>query len=99
MAYEVIISDDVLITLDAVVFYLERNWSKKIAERFLHTFYQKVDAIATNPAISRKSSKHSSIKKILITKHNILYYKVIEDRIELLQIFDRRQDPAKNKFE
>ena len=99
MAYEVIISTDVLRTLDAIVFYLERNWSKKIAEKFLLTFYETVDAIAKNPAISRRSSKYPTIRKILVTRHNMLYYEVIHDRIELLQIFDTRQNPEKNKFE
>ncbi len=99
MAYEVIISTDVLKSLDAVVFYLERKWSANVAKKFLRTFYKKVDAIAINPAIGRKCLRYSSIRKAYITKHNILYYELIEDRIELLQIFDSRQNPAKNIFE
>ena len=98
MAYEVIISTDVLKTLDAIAFYLEREWSKKVAVQFLNTFYKKVDAIAINPLISRRSSKYTAIRKILITKHNMLYYEVFNERIELLQIFDTRQNPEKNKF-
>jgi plasmid stabilization system protein ParE len=59
-----------------------------------------VDAIAINPSISRKSSRYPTIRKIFITKHNIiLYYEVFEERIELLQIFDSRQNPEKNIFE
>ena len=99
MAYEVIISTDVLKSLDAVVFYLERKWSVNVAKKFLRTFYKKVDAIAINPSTSRKSSRYPTIRKIFITKHNILYYEVFEKRIELLQIFDSRQNPAKNIFE
>jgi plasmid stabilization system protein ParE len=99
MAYKVIFSPDVLNGLDAIVFYLERNWSKAVAKKFLLLFYEKVDIIASNPAIGRKSSKYSSIRKMLITKHNMLYFEVFPDRIELLQVFDTRQDPAKNKFE
>jgi plasmid stabilization system protein ParE len=99
MAYKVIVSKDVLNGLDAIIFYLERNWSKAVAKKFLLRFYEKVDAIAINPAIGRKSSRHSSVRKTLITKHNMLYFEVFPDHIELLQIFDTRQNPAKNKFE
>ncbi len=99
MAYKVIISTDVLNGLDAIVFYLERNWSKAVAKKFLLRFYEKVDAIATNPAIGRRSPRHSSVRKILITKHNMLYFEVSSDHIELLQIFDTSQNPAKNKFQ
>lgn len=99
MAYEVIISGDVLKMLDSIVFYLENNWSKKIAKKFLINFYAKVDALVSNPAINPKSSKSTSIWKMLITKHNMLYYEVHDNTIELLQLFDTRQSPAKNKFE
>ena len=101
MAYEVIISGDVLKMLDSIVFYLENNWSKKIAKKFLINFYAKVDALVSNPAINPKSSKSksTSIRKMLITKHNMLYYEVHDNTIELLQLFDTRQSPAKNKFE
>ena len=99
MAFQVIISSDVLNALDSIVFYLEEKWSKTVARKFLVRFYEKVDSIASNPTISRKSTKYPSIRKVLITKHNMLYYEVFDDRIELLQIFDTRQDPAKNKFE
>jgi plasmid stabilization system protein ParE len=99
MAYEVIIAADVLKSLDAVIFYLEKRWSKNVAKKFLLTFYKKVDAIALNPTIGRRSSRYPVIRKIFITKHNILYYEVFEERIELLQIFDSRQNPQKNIFE
>jgi len=39
------------------------------------------------------------VLSVLITKQNMLYYKVFDDRIELLQLFDTRQDPTKNKFD
>lgn len=99
MAYSVVFSNDVLNRLDAIVFYLERNWSKAVAKRFLIRFYERVDTIALNPALGRKSSRYESIRKILITKHNMLYFEVFNDRIELLQLFDTRQNPAKNKFD
>ena len=99
MAYKVIFSRDVLNGLEAIIFYLERNWSKAIAQKFLLRFYEKVDTIAINPATGRKSSRHSSIRKMLITKHNMLYFEVFTDHIEILQIFDTRHNPVKNKFE
>ena len=99
MAYEIIISNEVFSALNAVVLYLEKRWSKKVAENFLFIFYDKVNAIANNPNIGRKTNKDSDIRKILITKHNMLYYEVSGNRIELLTIFFTIQDPLKNKFE
>ncbi len=99
MAYQVIISDEVFSALNAVVLYLENKWSKKDAENFLLTFYDKVDTIAKNPSIGRKTSKNPTIRKVLITKHNILYYEVTGNQIALLTIFFTVQNPDKNKLE
>ena len=99
MANEIIISNEVFSALNAVVLYLEKRWSKKVAENFLFIFYDRVDAIANNPNIGRKTNKYQGIRKILITKHNMLYYEIRGNRIELLTIFFTVQDPSKNKFE
>ncbi len=99
MAYKVIFSKDLLNGLDTIIFYLEMKWSKAVAKKFLRRFYEKIDTIAANPTLARKSSRYLFIRKILITKHNMLYFEVFKDHIELLQIFDTRQNPVKNKFE
>ena len=99
MAYEIIISDEVFSALNAIVLYLEKEWSKKVATNFLLIFYDTVDSIANNPKIGRKTIKNPSIRKILVTKHNMLYFEVAGNRIELLTIFFTAQNPAKNKLE
>lgn len=73
MAYKVIISDEVFGALNAVVLYLESKWSRKDAENFLLNFYDKVDKLAKNAALGRKTIKNPTIRKLLITKHNMLY--------------------------
>jgi plasmid stabilization system protein ParE len=99
MAYQIIISDEVFDSLNSIVLYLETKWSKKIAKNFLLIFYEKVDALAIRPNIGKRTIKNPAIRKILITKHNMLYYEVTDNSIELLSIFYTVQDPAKNKME
>ncbi len=72
MAHQIIVSDEVFASLTSIIAYLEAKWSKKVAENFLLIFYNKVEAIVLNPSIGRKSEKDPSIRKILITKHNLL---------------------------
>ena len=99
MAYQIIISAEVFNSLNAVLLYLETKWSEKVAKNFLTTFYKKVDALAINPNIGKRTIKNPSIRKILITKHNMLYYEVVGNTIVLLSIFYTSQHPAKNKIE
>ena len=99
MAYEIIISDEVFSALNAVVLYLENKWSKKDAENFLLIFYNTVDKLTNNPTLGRKTFKNPSIRKLLITKHNMLYYEVTGNKIALLTIFFTTQNPDRNKLE
>jgi plasmid stabilization system protein ParE len=99
MAYEVIFSEEVFEKLNHIVFYLETNWTKKVAQNFLLTFYNCIDNLTFNPKAGMQTLKDSSIRKFVITKHNTLYYQINYNRIELLTIFFNVQNPDKNKFE
>ena len=99
MAYEVIFSDEIFEKLNSIIYYLENNWSKKVAETFLKTFYSRINNIAYNPKAGMQTKKNPNIRKFIITKHNTLYYEIFEDKIELLTIFFNAQNPDKNKFE
>lgn len=99
MAYQVVIPEAVFDTLNSIISYLEENWSKKIAENFIVAFYEKINIISKNPKVGRKHSQKIFIRKILITGHNVLYYDVCDDKVNLLGIFFNVQNPKKNKFE
>jgi plasmid stabilization system protein ParE len=99
MAYEVIFSDELFEKLNVIIYYLENNWSKEVAETFLRTFYRRVDNLAYNPKAGIKTLKNPSVRKFVITKHNTLYYEIHENRIELLTIFFNVQNPKRNKFQ
>jgi len=81
-----------------VLDYLLSNWSEKVALSFIDLAEKKINLISTHPFIGIASEKDPTIRSILLTKQNRLYYQVSENKIELLNIFDTRQDPAKNKF-
>ncbi len=98
MVYEVIFSDEIFEKLNAIVYYLENNWSKEVAEAFLKTFYRRIDNLAFNPKAGIQTLNNPNIRKFVITKHNTLYYEIFENRIKLLTIFFNAQNPNKNKF-
>lgn len=81
-----------------VVEYLHNEWSERIALNFIASFYAKIVLIDKLPQIGIKVENHENVNRILITKHNILYYIVNEKEIVLLDLLDTRQDPEKDKF-
>ncbi len=60
-----------------VVDYLLKEWSIKIASDFIDTPEKRVYNLSFFPHIGITSLKDPSIRSIVITKHNKLYYRGI----------------------
>ena len=79
--------------------YLLLEWSLPVAEKFAETIDRRIDVLTLFPNIGIASTKDLSIRSIIITKHNKLYYRILTEKIEILNIFDTRQNPQKNLYQ
>jgi plasmid stabilization system protein ParE len=77
--------------------FLENKWSIKVAKDFLEILDKKMNLVINHPFIGSPSKFGS--RKIVVTKHNKLYYRIKRNKVMFLQLFDTRQQPAKNKYE
>jgi len=84
--------------LKQIIQYLEKNWSTTDVDNFRDKLFQRIDILSKWPAIGRASDKDPSIRRIVITKHNLLFYEIENDEIVILNIFDTRQDPIKTPY-
>lgn len=98
MAYEIIWTENAREDLKDIFTYLQQEWSSGIAENFLVECYLKIDLIAHYPHIGILSEKIKTVRRILVTKHNALFYKVEKERIILLDFFDTRKHPDKSNY-
>ena len=99
MAYEIVYSRAAEKQLNALVAYLEIEWSERVADSFLVVFNDKLELLRLNPKLGRPLERDPSIRKVTLTKHNLLYYTFDLSQVYLLTIFDTRQDPDKNPLE
>ncbi len=97
-AYTIIWTEEALEDMRKVIEYLKKKWSYKIAGEFEETTLVRLNTLAKEPLIGIISSANATVRSILLTRHNKLYYQVTADSIILLNIFDTRRDPSKNKF-
>jgi len=74
---------------------LESECSNKISTKFLTFLEQLLNQIATSPKQFPVIYRPLKIRKGVITKHNNLYYINRKSFIEVLRIYDNRQDPKK----
>lgn len=80
-----------------IIVYLKEHWSQKIVEEFfqkLEIFYR---IISTNPRLFGYYNKSRNIRKYAISKQHIIYYRCRENAIEIITVFDGRQNPDKLK--
>ena len=82
-----------------VVDYLHKEWPFNVVADFVNNLEKRVDNLSSFPFIGIASLKDPSIRSIVITKHNKLYYRTSPDKIKILDIFDTRQSSGKNKYD
>ncbi len=98
MAYKIRWTAIALEDYERVIDYLIKMWSVNIATDFEEIVNKKLANLSGQPFIGIASQKKPTVISILLTKHNRLYYRITEQPIELLNIFDTRQNPEKNSF-
>jgi plasmid stabilization system protein ParE len=99
MAYTIKQSKLFLKKVTNLLEYLEENWSKKVADEFKKKLDYKMLHLLKDPSSGKNCYKVSNVRRILVTPHNKLFYRVIGKTIYIITLFDTRQNPEKNKYE
>ncbi len=84
--------------LGNILEYLAKNWNQKVIIRFLNKINLVTNQIAKVPNQYPIINKKLQVRKCVVTKQNTLFYREIEKRIEILRLYDTRQNPKKTKF-
>ncbi len=84
--------------IESILDYLQENWDEKVVQEFLELTSSLLEKISINPRLFPVIYKNEKIRKCVLTKHNTLYYRDRKDSIDVLRIFDNRQDPKKLTF-
>lgn len=74
--------------------YLEAEWSSEVKNNFIHKLDRTIAIIQSNPEIFPKTEVIKGLHKCVITKQTTLYYRIKGSRIDIVTIFDSRQDPT-----
>ena len=98
MANKIVWTKNAVEDFKKILDYLNEDWSVEASENFVIELFSKLDLISNYPFAGMASSIEKDLRKILITKHNALYYKVEKGKIRLLDFFDTRQDSDKDKY-
>lgn len=78
--------------------YLQENWSKRTLIKFINKVDDLTALIAEDPKLFPLINKDLGIRKCVITRHNTIFYRVSNEKLEIVRLFDTRQHPSKLKF-
>ena len=73
--------------------YLQENWEERVTNQFIDLTEGILSQISINPRQFPLIHKKQKIRKCVITKHNTLFYRESNSQVDLLRIYDIRQDP------
>lgn len=83
--------------LESIFTYLENNWTKEITNDFILKIEKSKTIVSKYPNSFPESKYINGLHKCVVTKHNTFYYRYNEKEVEIVSIFDNRQDPKKIK--
>lgn len=78
--------------------YLVLKWNNSVCVNYLNELDYCILHIQKNPNQFPTINKKLKIRKCVVTKHNSLFYKVTKERIEILRLYDNRQNPETLKL-
>ena len=98
MAKEIIFSPEANDNLKNIIYFILDEWSLKIAEDFLEILDNKLNSILLFPKAYPQIEAKPEIRKCVLTKQVILYYRISEKSIDIITLFDSRQNSDKLKL-
>ena len=83
---------------DKIIEFLLKEWNQGVTESFVKKVYDTIDILAEFPEIGTIEYKEKGIRGFTIVKQINVFYKIIGNKIIILDFFDNRQTPKKKRF-
>ena len=98
MAYQIIVKKRFTNKIVRLLEYLETEWNKTVADNFLKEIDRRLHTLSEQPLMGVASNDDKTVRSILITKHNRLYYRIKVNTIEIVNMYDTRTNPRRNPY-
>jgi len=96
--YKILWTNHALSELQKTIKYLEDYWTEGDVANFAVKLENTILLLSRSPKIFPKSDVKEGIRRVIVAKHNTLYYKIVDKNIIILSLFSHRQDPSKKKL-
>lgn len=95
MAKQVVLSPLALINVENIFNYLNSDWGPDVADTFSVRLLEVIEQLERNPDIYQFYHRSRKIQRCVIGEQNTMYFRQTDEYIDVITIFDTRQDPKK----
>ena len=99
MIRKVVLSKTTEKKLDSLFSYLVEKWSVNVKNEFIEKLDYSIGLIKNQPEMFPESKQGKKLRKCVVTKQTTLFYRFTSKQINVVTIFDTRQNPKKLKKE
>jgi len=96
--YNIQWTDNAINELKETIHYLQEKWTEKELKNLAIELEKTTLLIAKNPFLFQESEFKKTIRRVVVLKHNTLYYRINSDKIQILSFFLNKQNPKKRKL-
>lgn len=79
--------------LESLIEHINHNWGEKERKHFLKKFNDGVDLVRHFPNSCTESIDIPGIYRCVVSANTSFFYRTSEEAIEIITVFDNRQDP------
>jgi len=96
--FKIIWSDEALNNLKSIIDYLENRWTQKEITNFSRLLEKNLKLIENSPFLFPLSDDFKDVRRAVLSPQTTIYYRVEQNEIHLITLFDNRQNPEKLKI-
>ena len=83
---------------DKVVEYLQTDWNENVVRAFVQRTETILELLSENPELGTVENSEKGVYGFRLTKHNRMFYRIDEERLIVLNIFDNRQSSKRKRY-
>jgi plasmid stabilization system protein ParE len=83
---------------DLIIEYLKGKWGLNVAKKFTLSTLKFLELLQEFPELGTNENPNSNIFGFVISEQKTLFYKIKGNNIVVMNFYDNRQKPKKNKI-
>lgn len=91
---KVVLSTRAKLRYDELLDHLQREWSEEVKEAFIEKFERSLSVKSRYPKSSPATLKRKGVRRCVVTEQTTFFYRERKSTIEVIAIFDTREDPS-----